>query len=78
MSRTISFHNGNTDLVPQRNWEDTHIIHAALDIHADDPVFGCWFIADELSECGITAGRATCSIGAHSSGYRKCWPRSAV
>ncbi|MGW3610655.1 IS3 family transposase [Micromonospora sp. NPDC005163] len=42
--------------VSQRDWDDAHLINAALDIHADDPAFGYRFIADELPAHGITAG----------------------
>lgn len=35
--------------VTQRDWDDAHLINAALDIHGDDPVFGYRFIADELA-----------------------------
>jgi hypothetical protein len=42
--------------VPQRDWDDAHLINAARDIHADDPAFGHRFIADELPRRGITAG----------------------
>jgi hypothetical protein len=42
--------------VSQRDWEDAHLINAAVDIHADDPASGYRFIADELRERGITAG----------------------
>jgi putative transposase len=42
--------------VSQRDWDDAHLINAALDIHADDPAFGYRFIADELRDRGIPAG----------------------
>ena len=42
--------------VSQRDWDDAHLINAALDIHRDDPAFGYRFIADELPARGITAG----------------------
>ena len=42
--------------VTQRDWDDAHLINAALDIHHDDPEFGYRFIADELPARGITAG----------------------
>jgi putative transposase len=42
--------------VPRRDWDEAHLINAAVDIHADDPAFGYWFIADELPARGITAG----------------------
>lgn len=44
------------DPVSQRDWDDAHLINAALDIHHDDPAFGYRFIADELPTHGITAG----------------------
>jgi putative transposase len=42
--------------VSQRDWDEAHLINAALDIHADDPAFGYRFIADELAAAGIRAG----------------------
>lgn len=42
--------------VRQRDWDEAHLINAAIDIHADDPAFGYRFIADELPARGITAG----------------------
>ena len=42
--------------VSQRDWDDAHLINAALDIHRDDPAFGYRFIADELPARGIAAG----------------------
>ena len=42
--------------VSQRDWDEAHLINAALGIHADDPAFGYRFIADELPAHGITAG----------------------
>jgi putative transposase len=42
--------------VSDRDWSDAHLVDAAREIHADDPVFGYRFIADELAaERGITA-----------------------
>jgi transposase InsO family protein len=43
--------------VSQRDWDDAHLINAALDIHHDDPEFGYRFIADELAGLGILASR---------------------
>jgi putative transposase len=40
----------------QRDWDDAHVINKALDIHRDDPAFGYRFIADQLTEAGVTAG----------------------
>jgi putative transposase len=42
--------------VSRRNWDEAHLINAALDIHADDPAFGYRFIADELAAAGFSAG----------------------
>jgi transposase InsO family protein len=41
--------------VSQRDFDDAHLINAALDIHADDPADGYRFIADELARRGFTA-----------------------
>lgn len=35
--------------ISQRDWDDAHLINAALDIHAADPEFGYRLIADELN-----------------------------
>ena len=43
--------------VSQRDWDDAHLINAAVDIHHDDPEFGYRFIADELAGQGIRASR---------------------
>jgi transposase InsO family protein len=51
-----AFFKWNRDPVTRRDWDDAHLINAALDIHADDPAFGYRFIADELPVvAGITA-----------------------
>lgn len=42
--------------VSQRDWDDAHLINAAIDLHSDDPGLGYRPIADELPEIGITAG----------------------
>lgn len=42
--------------VSPRDWDDAHLINAALDVHRDDPAFGYRFIADELPARGIQAG----------------------
>jgi hypothetical protein len=42
--------------VSRRDWDDAHLINAAVDVHRDDPEFGYRFIADELPEKGIMAG----------------------
>jgi putative transposase len=43
--------------VSQRDWDDAHLINAAVDIHHDDPEFSYRFIADELPTRGIIASR---------------------
>ena len=43
--------------ITQRDWDDAHLINAAIDIHHDDPEFGYRFIADELAGKGIPASR---------------------
>ena len=41
----------------QRDWDDAHLINAAIDIYHDDPEFGYRFSTDELARLGITASR---------------------
>src|SRR6185436_15218405 len=43
--------------ISRRDWDDAHLINAALDIHRDDPEFGYRFIADELAARGFTSAR---------------------
>lgn len=45
--------NGDDQSLTQRDWDDAHLINAALDIHADDPAFGYRFIADDLPARGV-------------------------
>ena len=42
--------------ISRRDWDEAHLINAALDVHHDDPASGYRFIADELAIRGITAG----------------------
>lgn len=62
-----AFHAWRKNPVSQRDWNDAHLINAALDIHRDDPAFGYRFIADELPAHGITAGATGWPDSAHSS-----------
>ena len=42
--------------VSQRDWDNAHLINAALNIHSDEPAFGYRFIADKIeAEAGISA-----------------------
>jgi len=51
-----AFHKWRANPVSGRDWSDAHLVDAAREIHADDPVFGYRFIADELrAEHGIEA-----------------------
>ena len=43
--------------VPRRDWDEAHLINAAIDIHHDDPGFGYRFIADELAARGLAASQ---------------------
>ena len=53
---TQGFYKWRARPVSARDWSDAHLVDAAREIHADDPVFGYRFIADELkAEHGITA-----------------------
>jgi putative transposase len=52
-----AFYQWRADPVSQRDWDEAHLINAAIDIHHDDPEFGYRFITDELAGLGITASR---------------------
>jgi transposase InsO family protein len=52
-----AFYKWQADPVSQRDWDDAHLINAAIDIHHDDPEFGYRFITDELAEQGVRASR---------------------
>jgi len=51
-----AFYKWKRQPVSDRDWDDAHLINAALDVHHDDPAFGYRFIADELAARGVTAG----------------------
>jgi transposase InsO family protein len=51
-----AFYKWSANPVTDRDWDDAHLINAALDVHHDDPEFGYRFIADELAAKGIAAG----------------------
>ncbi len=50
-----AFYKWKANPVTQRDWDDAHLINAAIDIHHDDPEFGYRFITDELADQGIVA-----------------------
>ena len=52
-----AFYKWKADPVGQRDWDDAHLINAAVDIHHDDPEFGYRFITDELARGGLVASR---------------------
>src|SRR3712207_9529033 len=52
-----AFYKWQASPVSQRDWDDAHLINAAIDIHHDDPEFGYRFIADELADQGVRASR---------------------
>ena len=52
-----AFYAWKANPVSDRDWDDAHLINAALDIHHDDPEFGYRFITDELERAGIKASR---------------------
>ncbi len=52
-----AFYKWQANPVSQRDWDDAHLINAAIDIHHDDPGFGYRFITDELADQGLRASR---------------------
>lgn len=53
-----AFYKWRANPVSQRDWDDAHLINAALDVHADDPEFGYRFIFDELAARGHVASES--------------------
>jgi putative transposase len=83
-----AFHKWRANPVSRRDWSDAHLVDAARQVHADDPVFGYRFIADELrAEHGIEASEnrvarlcsshGILSVLARKKG-RRCRPGSPV
>ena len=54
---TQAFYRWKAKPVSDRDYDDAHLINAAIDIHHDDPEFGYRFITDELAAQGFTASR---------------------
>jgi putative transposase len=52
---TQAFYKWKRRPVSDRDWDDAHVINAAIDIHHDYPAFGYRFIADELARLGVQA-----------------------
>ncbi|GAA1841045.1 hypothetical protein GCM10009836_20480 [Pseudonocardia ailaonensis] len=52
-----AFYKWRAKPVSDRDYDDAHLINAAIDVHHDDPEFGYRFITDELSGKGWKASR---------------------
>ena len=52
-----AFYQWRAKPVSDRDYDDAHVVNAAIDIHHDDPEFGYRFITDELAIQGWTASR---------------------
>jgi putative transposase len=52
---TQAFNKWRRNPISQRDWDDAHLLNAAIDIHIDDPAFGYRFICDELRAEGLVA-----------------------
>ena len=52
-----AFYKWRANPISKRDWDDAHLINAAVDIHHDDPEFGYRFITDELADKGLVASR---------------------
>lgn len=52
---TQAFYKWRANPVCQRDWDDAHLINAALDLHGDDPEFGYRLLTDELRLKGFSA-----------------------
>lgn len=52
-----AFYKWKTKPVSDRDYDDAHLLNAAVDVHRDDPEFGHRIITDELASQGWTASR---------------------
>jgi len=52
-----AFYKWRAKPVSDRDYDDAHLINAAVDVHHDDPEFGYRFITDELAAAGWRASR---------------------
>ncbi|GAA1380756.1 hypothetical protein GCM10009613_05590 [Pseudonocardia kongjuensis] len=52
-----AFYKWRAEPVCDRDYDDAHLINAAVDVHHDAPEFGYRFITDELERRGWTASR---------------------
>jgi transposase InsO family protein len=52
-----AFYRWKAKPVSDRDYDDAHLINAAIDVHHDDPEFGYRFITDELAAQGWRASR---------------------
>jgi putative transposase len=50
-----AFYQWQANPVTDREWDDAHLVNAAIGIHLDDPAFGYRFIADQLAGVGVVA-----------------------
>ncbi len=67
-----AFYKWQANPVSQRDWDDAHLINAAIDIHHDDPEFGYRFITDELADQGVRASRNRVNRLCSSSDCGRC------
>ena len=51
-----AFYRWRANPCSDRDWNDAHLVDAAVNIHRDDPAFGYRFFTDELAVVGIPAG----------------------
>ena len=72
---TQAFNKWRRNPVSQRDWDEAHLINAAIDIHDDDPAFGYRFISDELADAGFEVSERRvwrlCSQEAHLERLRQ-------
>jgi len=50
-----AFYKWKANPITDREWDDAHLINAAMDVHKADPEFGYRLIADELTNAGVSA-----------------------
>ena len=77
---TQAFYAWKRNPIRQRDWDDAHLINAAIDVHEGDPEFGTGSSPTSWppSTAASAPGRTGCTGCAASSGSSRCSPRSAA
>ncbi len=75
---TQAFYAWRKSPVSQRDWDNAHLLNAAIDIHADDPGFGTALSPTSCPPEASARGKIGSPDCARLSECGRCTPKSAV